>query len=123
MLAHFNSNAWTPTDPAPIVSLFTSWSPLLPLFLRDNILDQLILPKVSKAISDWSPSALRRGGAALHTIVFPWLELAGERMEGVLDEAKRRVRSWLKGWRASEGVPMGLDTWRDVSAFHNFPIS
>jgi tuftelin-interacting protein 11 len=52
--------------------------------------------------------------------VFPWLELAGERMEGVLDEAKRRVRSWLKGWKATEGVPIGLDTWRDVSPYFHY---
>ncbi|GAA5970505.1 hypothetical protein JCM21900_003885 [Sporobolomyces salmonicolor] len=113
------NNSWTPSDPAPAVALFTSWSPVLPSFIRDNILDQLILPKLSSAIADWSPSAFRRGQApGLHTIVFPWLEHAGEgRMEAVLDEAKRKVRGWLKtGWRAKEGVPQGLDVWKAAFA-------
>ena len=110
----YYSNAWSPSDPAPAVAVFTAWAPLLPLFLRDNILDQLILPKVSKAIADWSPSAVRRGGAPLHTIVFPWLEHAGERMDQILDEAKRKVRAWLKAWKAADGVPIGMDNWRDV---------
>lgn len=49
--------------------------------------------------------------------MFPWLEIAGEeRMEGLLEESKRRVRSWVKnGWKAKEGVPQGLEVWKDVS--------
>ncbi len=108
------NNHWSPSDPHPAVALFTTWAPLLPAFLRDNVLDQLVLPKVSKAIAEWSPSSLRRGGAPLHSIVFPWLEHAGARMEGVLDEAKRKVRAWLKDWKAAEGVPRGMDVWRDA---------
>lgn len=106
-----------PSEPQAAVELYTSWLPLLPSFLRDNILDQLVLPKLSAAIADWSPSAFKRGSApALHTLVFPWLEHAGPRMDMVLDEAKRKVRSWVKSsWRPKEGVPKGLEVWKDVS--------
>lgn len=111
-----NSNAWSPSDPMPAVALFTAWTSILPSFIRDNILDQLILPKLSKAIGDWSPSTLKRGGVGLHTIVFPWLELTGnERMEIILEEAKRKIRSWLKSWKVRDGVPAGMDLWKDVS--------
>lgn len=110
------NNDWDASDPHPAVALFTTWAPLLPAFLRDNVLDQLVLPKVSKAIAEWSPSSLRRGGAPLHALVFPWLEHAGPRMEAVLDEAKRKVRSWLKAWKAVEGVPRGMGVWRDALA-------
>lgn len=112
------SNDWSPSDPTRAVTLFSTWSALLPSFLSSNILDQLVLPKLSTAISEWSPSAYKRGQApGLHTIVFPWLEVAGqERMDGLLDECKRRVRSWVKsGWKAKEGVPQGLEVWKDVS--------
>lgn len=116
------SNAWSPSDPTPAVELFTAWAPLLPLFLRDNLIDQLILPKLSKAIADWTPSVTKRGGASLHVIVFPWLEHAGERMEHVMDEAKRKVRSWLKGWKAVDGVPLGIDAWKEVSFLPLFSV-
>jgi tuftelin-interacting protein 11 len=108
------SNHWDATDPTDAINLFTAWKSLLPLFLRDNILDQLILPKVMKAIQEWSPAAARRGGASLHAIVFPWLEHVGARSGIVLDEAKRKVRAWLKGWKATEGVPADLEIWKDV---------
>ncbi|GAA5836279.1 hypothetical protein JCM9279_002246, partial [Rhodotorula babjevae] len=107
------NNSWSPSNPEPAVEFYTAWLPLLPSFVRDNILDQLILPKVSSAIADWSPSAAKRGAAPpLHKLVFPWLEHAGERMDMVLDEAKRKVRSWLKAWKARDGVPQGLDAWK-----------
>ncbi|GAA6003180.1 mRNA splicing protein SPP382 [Rhodotorula paludigena] len=109
------NNSWSPANPQPLVSLYTAWLPLLPSFLRDNMLDQLILPKVSSAIADWSPSSAKRGASPpLHSLVFPWLEHAGERMDIVLDEAKRKVRGWLKGWKARDGVPSGLEAWKDA---------
>lgn len=122
----FRSNDWSPSNPSPAVELFSAWSPLLPAFLRDNILDQLVLPKLSASISDWSSSAYKRGQApGLHTIVFPWLEVAGEeRMGGLLEECKRRVRTWVKnGWKAKEGVPQGLEVWKDVRPFLSFQFS
>lgn len=132
------NNEWSPTQPDPAIQLYSRWSGsgLLSRFMRDNILDQLILPKVSKAIADWRPprhggdSSKKKShqqhrhmssdhcsdeGVLLHHIVFPWLEYAGdERMEGIIDEAKRRVRGWLKSWRTRDGVPDGLDAWRSV---------
>ncbi|GAA5976090.1 hypothetical protein JCM10908_005383 [Rhodotorula pacifica] len=109
------NNAWMPSNPHPAVQLYTAWLPLLPAFVRDNILDQLILPKVSSAIADWSPSAAKRESAPqLHTLVFPWLEHAGERMEMVMDESKRKIRAWLKAWKARDGVPKGIAAWRDA---------
>ena len=114
------NNEWDPAHPGPIITLFSTWksSGLLPRFISDNILDQLVLPKLSKAINDWSPprksKASMGNGASLHHIVFPWLEHAGERMEEVLNEAKRTVRGWLKSWRPKDGLPDGLDAWRDI---------
>jgi len=108
----FLSNDWSPEEPAAAVHLFETWIPILPRFLHDNILDQLILPKVNKAVSEWKP---RNGGASLQGIVFPWLPFLGDRMEEVLGDAKRRVRGMLKGWKVEERVPEELRKWKDVS--------
>ncbi|BGP14518.1 hypothetical protein JCM10213v2_002467 [Rhodosporidiobolus nylandii] len=111
------NNSWHPSSPSPAIALFTSWAPLLPRWLQDNILDQLILPKLSTALSVWSVTAAKRGEAPpLHALVFPWLEVAGaERMEGVMEEAKRKVRGWVKAsWKPRDGVPDGLSVWKDA---------
>jgi tuftelin-interacting protein 11 len=52
--------------------------------------------------------------------VFPWLPLLGERIEDVLDGAKRRIRSVLRNWVVKDGVPEELSRWRkDVRVFAN----
>lgn len=97
--------------------LLESWTPILPPFIRDNILDQLILPKIKKAVDEWSPKPSRSGKVrSLAGVVFPWLSLLGPRMEEVVELAKRRIRSVLRGWQVNEGVPAELAKWRkDVS--------
>ncbi|KAI0272323.1 GC-rich sequence DNA-binding factor-like protein-domain-containing protein [Gloeopeniophorella convolvens] len=105
------NNDWDPRAPQPAVRLYEVWSTFLPLFIRDNFLDQLILPKVSKAVADWSP---RRSDVPLRTLVFPWLPHVGPRMEELLADARRKLKSLLRGWDITEGVPDDLASWREV---------
>lgn len=107
------NNDWSPDDPQPAVRLYEAWSSFLPPFIRDNFFDQLVLPKVSKAVSDWS---LRSSKVSLQTLVFPWLPHVGLRLEEVLGDARRKVKSILRNWTVAEGVPKDLAAWKDVSA-------
>ncbi|EJD07266.1 TFP11-domain-containing protein [Fomitiporia mediterranea MF3/22] len=105
------NNDWSPSHPAALVKLYEAWSDVLPLFIKDNILDQLILPKVSSAISNWSP---RRSEISLQAIVFPWLPHVGLRMEMFVDDARRKVKSMLRSWTPSEGVPKDFLPWKEI---------
>ncbi|KAL5512900.1 hypothetical protein ACEPAH_3298 [Sanghuangporus vaninii] len=105
------NNDWSPLYPAPAVKLYESWSDTLPLFIKDNMLDQLILPKISAAISNWSA---KRSEVSLQSIVFPWLPHVGLRMETFIDEARRKVRSMLRSWSPSDGVPKDYLPWKEV---------
>jgi tuftelin-interacting protein 11 len=105
------NNDWDPSTPQPAVSLYEVWSTFLPPFIRDNFLDQLILPKISRAVADWSP---RRSDVPLKTLVFPWLPHVGLRIEEFLGDARRKLKSLLRGWDITEGVPPDLAAWREV---------
>jgi len=105
------NNDWDPRTPQPVVRLYEAWSTFLPPFIRDNFLDQLVLPKVSKAVADWSS---RRSDVPLKTLVFPWLPHVGLRMEEFLGDARRKLKSVLRGWDVAEGVPTDLGAWREV---------
>lgn len=107
-----DSNEWQPTEPQPAVHLLESWSPLLPRFMRDNILDQLILPKLSSLVRDWSA---RRSKYSLASVVFPWLSPLKDRADEILDEAKLRIGEVMKRWTVRDGIPEELGLWRDVS--------
>lgn len=82
------------------------------------MLDQLILPKISRTLSDWTP----KSKYPLHAVVLPWLEHAGARMGDLLDEAKRALKTWFRGWRVKDGIMPGLELWQDVSRVSTFII-
>ncbi|KAI0730614.1 TFP11-domain-containing protein [Earliella scabrosa] len=105
------NNDWSPEDPTPAVRLYEAWSPFLPPFIRDNFFDQLVLPKVHKAVGDWNP---RKSKVALQTLVFPWLPHVGLRLEEVLGDARRKVKSVLRAWTTSDAIPQDLEVWKDV---------
>ena len=108
------SNEWSPKDPLPAVKLYEAWSDILPPFIRDNVLDQLVLPKVSSTISAWNP---KTSDVSLRSIVFPWLPHVGLRMEQFVDDARRKMRSLMRSWVASDGVPEELMPWKEVMLF------
>ncbi|KAG6335733.1 hypothetical protein ID866_3357 [Astraeus odoratus] len=105
------NNEWNPEDPTPALKLYGAWATFIPAFVRDNFLDQLILPKISKAVADWNP---KRSAVSLQTLIFPWLPHLGLRVEDVLDNARRKLQSSLRKWVPADGVPQDLGVWRDV---------
>lgn len=118
------NNEWTPENPWPAVHLVESWDSLLPDFIRDNVLDQLVLPKVKDALESTSGRAVRGNKqASLASMLFPWLPLLGERHNELLEEGKRRIRAVLRRWKPSEGVPKDLLPWkRDIFTAHEWDM-
>jgi len=102
------NNEWSPDLPRQAVKLYEVWSSFLPLFIRDNLLDQLILPKVQKAVADWNS---KNATASLQSIVFPWLPYIGLRIEDIVGDARRKIKNLL---RVEEDMPTDLVAWRDV---------
>lgn len=113
------SNEWDVTDPQPAVRLVESWGPLLPRFVLDNVVDQLILPKLHKQVREWSwNSRNAKSGhlpVSLASIVFPWLAPLKSRSDHILDEAKIRVGEVMKRWKIKDVIPDELRLWRTVS--------
>jgi tuftelin-interacting protein 11 len=103
------NNDWDALHPRAAIHLVESWEPILPAFIRDNILDQLVLPKVRKAVDEWDS---RKQSVSLYKIVWPWFPVLGDRMDEVLEGAKRRIRSVLRHWVVKDGVPKELSRWK-----------
>nr|ODN90675.1 hypothetical protein L203_01786 [Cryptococcus depauperatus CBS 7841] len=103
------NNDWDPTDGNAAAQILLKWGSILPAFIRDNVLDQLVLPKIKAAIDQWDP---RRSQVSLSVIVFPWLPLLGTRVDEIMELAKRRIRSVLRKWTVKDGVPEDLVRWK-----------
>ncbi|KAG7439779.1 TFP11-domain-containing protein [Guyanagaster necrorhizus] len=105
------NNEWSAQSPGSAVKLYEAWSSFLPTFISDNFLDQLILPKVQKAVSTWRH---KQDTVTLQAIVFPWLPHVGLRLEEVIGDARRKVKNLLRSWMAGDDIPKDLIAWKDV---------
>ena len=108
------NNEWSPEEPQPAVKLYEAWSTFLPPFMRDDILDQSILPKVKGAVVDWNS---KRSKVPLRFIVFPWLPFVGLRLEDLMNDARRKIKSLIRTWVPGEDIPDDLAAWREADPF------
>lgn len=105
------NNDWDPHQAEPAVDLIKSWTPILPRFVLDNVLDQLVLPKIKNKIKEWNP---RRGSQSLASVVFPWLPVLDDRADEMLEDAKLQVGDAMKRWSTKDVIPKDLPLWRDI---------
>ncbi|KAK3842731.1 MAG: GC-rich sequence DNA-binding factor-like protein-domain-containing protein [Linnemannia gamsii] len=108
------NNAWDPRDFDPVIQLLEAWAPpVLPLFMQDNIVTQLVLPKLHKEIEKWSP----RDSLMLHTWIHPWLPILGQsRMDQELfGDVRRKLSTALAAWQVLDPSALTVLTpWRSV---------
>ncbi|KAF9144352.1 hypothetical protein BGX30_013060 [Mortierella sp. GBA39] len=108
------NNAWDPRDSDPVIELLEAWAPpVLPLFMQDNIITQLVLPKLHKEIEKWSP----RDSLMLHTWIHPWLPILGQtRMDQELfGDVRRKLSSALAAWQVLDPSALTvLSPWKGV---------
>lgn len=63
---------WTCRQPEPLIELLEHWMPLLPKWILENILDMLILPKLTLEVEEWNPLT---DTVPIHTWIHPWIPL------------------------------------------------
>lgn len=112
------TNDWDVYDSRPLTNLIDIWKPVLPPFILANVIDQLIVRRLSDAIASWRPKRSRHGQP--HEWIFPWLPYLDEQhtnprsSTGLLSDVKRKLKSALSTRDLSAGVLPGLSNWRAV---------
>ena len=66
---------WSPRQCDPLINILESWMPLLPIWILDNILDQLVLPRLQYEVDVWDPTV---DTVPIHAWVHPWLPVMGK---------------------------------------------
>lgn len=119
-------NEWDVHEPTPATSLVEAWRGILPKFVYANVIDQLIVPKLSAAIKAWKPRSSKRSngssqqGSRFPWWLFSWLQFLDERHTdpksptGLLSDMKRKFRVVLDTWDLSGGLVGGIELWRDA---------
>jgi len=120
------NNQWDVHDPSPVLTLLEAWGSLLPPFIHANVLDQLVMPKLKAAISDWNPrlesssSSSRKKRSAPtpppHIWIFPWLPHinAQTHLPSLLTDIKVKFTALLSSHPLASGPIQGLPEWTEL---------
>lgn len=73
---------WTCRQPEPLIELIEYWMPLLPSWILENILDMLVLPKLTLEVEEWNPLT---DTVPIHTWIHPWLPLLSKFRKFIID--------------------------------------
>ncbi|KMQ91009.1 tuftelin-interacting protein 11-like protein [Lasius niger] len=106
---------WTCRQPDPLIELIEYWMPLLPNWILENILDLLVLPKLTLEVEEWNPLT---DTVPIHTWIHPWLPLLRNRLDTLIYPIiRRKLGSALGGWHPSDrSARLMLQPWAEVFA-------
>lgn len=115
------TNHWNVLDPTPVINLLETWRPLLPPFIHSKLVNQIIVRRLSEALSSWKPRPSSRHqtrhSQSPHIWLFPWLPFLDEQHTdpkapiGLLADVKRKLKSILATWDLTTGIPPGIGSW------------
>lgn len=117
------TNDWDVHDPAPLITLIQTWRSVLPPFVLSNVIDQLVVRRLSDALVAWKPRSSHkrnRHSQLPHIWLFPWLQYLDDHHTdprsptGLLADVKRKFKTVLSTWDLTADIPPGLDSWRSV---------
>ncbi|KAL8369716.1 hypothetical protein RB595_000175 [Gaeumannomyces hyphopodioides] len=111
---------WSVRESDHMVALFDTWTPLLPSFVRSQLLEQDIIRRLDEAVAKWEPKRRKHHQTLPHIWLFPWLQhlptrhLDPRASTGLVADVKRKFRQLIDVWEFDRGVVPGLVKWKDV---------
>lgn len=91
---------WSPKQHQPMAALLDCWASLLPSWILDSVLEQLILPRLTDAVSDWDPLT---DTVPIHAWILPWNIILGNKMElSTYPMIRKKLGNALQNWLPSD---------------------
>ncbi|XP_056130616.1 tuftelin-interacting protein 11 [Lampris incognitus] len=105
-------SSWQPRMVGPMVDCVEVWAPLIPLWILDHLLEQLILPRLQREVDTWNPLT---DTVPIHSWLHPWLPLLQSRLEPLYPPIRSKLANALQRWHPSDGsARLILQPWKDV---------
>jgi tuftelin-interacting protein 11 len=104
---------WNPRNHASMAALLDTWSSLLPDWMLDNVLEQIVLPRITQAVAEWDPLT---DIYPIHSWILPWSSLLGEKMQKnvyktICEKLSKALRAWNPEDRSARAM---IQPWKNV---------
>lgn len=122
---------WDPEHASSAILLLEEWGPVLPPFIKHEIYDEVIVPRLLRAIKKWRPTSFyeyskslnkTKDEPLLHVWLFPWFQYLSQKNRiYIVREVKARYQHLIRDWRPSDVSPIeGLVEWKDIIKTQEF---
>lgn len=116
---------WNVRDHKPVARLLDSLAPLLPSHILDNVLEQLVLPRIESGIKSWDPTT---DMTPVHFWIIPWHSLLGDKMKvsvypSIMERLSMALTAWMPSDRSARAI---IAPWKGVfnnDVFQNFLLA
>ena len=103
---------WSVRTPEIVIELLEAWQNLLPEWIIDNILEQIVLPKLQDEVDSWNPLT---DTMPIHAWLHPWLPLMKDRLCTLHAPIRQKLANALRNWHPSDpSAKMILQPWKGV---------
>ncbi|XP_030381135.1 septin-interacting protein 1 [Scaptodrosophila lebanonensis] len=106
---------WAPKQHQPMAALLDAWAPLLPTWVLDSVLEQLILPRLAAGVRDWDPLT---DTVPIHSWVLPWHAILGPKLEeSIYAQIRSKLGVALQAWSPQDRSARAMLTpWQGAFA-------
>uniref|UniRef100_A0A8C6PTM3 Tuftelin-interacting protein 11 n=1 Tax=Nothobranchius furzeri TaxID=105023 RepID=A0A8C6PTM3_NOTFU len=105
-------SGWQPRMVGPMVDCMEMWVPLLPPWIVDHLLEQMILPRLQREVDSWNPLT---DTVPIHSWIHPWLPLLQSRLEPLYPPIRSKLSNALQRWHPSDAsARLILQPWKNV---------
>ena len=104
---------WDPHDCAPLIAFIDAWQPpLIPVWLCSQILQQVVLTRLTKAVHEWDPL---KDSMPIHQWLHPWLPHLSDHMHSIYPIIRQKLTAALVHWHPSDrSAKLVLSPWASV---------
>uniref|UniRef100_A0A1I8B7U2 G-patch domain-containing protein n=1 Tax=Meloidogyne hapla TaxID=6305 RepID=A0A1I8B7U2_MELHA len=104
---------WDPRDNGPVmVSLVQKWMSILPNWVLENLLEQVLAPRIKIKVDEWDPVT---DTIPIETWLHPWHAIMGDRLLHTYATLRQKLakglNSWLPGDRSAIEI---IRPWKDI---------
>ncbi|XP_023335481.1 tuftelin-interacting protein 11 [Eurytemora carolleeae] len=103
---------WQSRQPDSLIGFLELWRPLLPNWILQYILDQMVLIRLQAEVEMWNPLT---DTTPIHTWIHPWLPPLGNKLDIVYPTIRNKLASALANWHpADRSARSILAPWAEV---------